>query len=169
MSLLPPAPPFLLASIPGGVDGVRATLKLMTRLTREARKDARIKTLADSIVSTVPSGDFKAQCSALFYWVKRNIKYVRDVRDVETVSTPARTLTSHTGDCDDMSVLLASLFEAIGNKTRFVALGFKGGNYEHVVMQARVGAGWVTFDPTVSYSTPGWNPPDATRQMVAHV
>lgn len=171
MSLLPPAPPHLLASIPGGVDGVRATLKLMCRLTREARQDPAIKTLADTIVAPLPSGDFRAQRDALFFWVKRHIKYVRDIRDVETLSTPERTLRVGTGDCDDMAVLLASLFEAVGNRTRFKALGFKGGNYEHVVAQAqaKTRSGWLTYDPTVPYAVPGWHPPDATRYMLAHV
>lgn len=141
----------------------------MRELTIAGRKDPSIKTLADSIVRSAPSGDFSAQNAAVFNWVKRNIKYVRDIRDVETVSTPQRTLKARTGDCDDMAVLIASLLEAIGNKTRFVALGFNGGDYEHVVAQARMGPHWITLDPTVSYAYPGWHPPDETRRMTVHV
>lgn len=141
----------------------------MRTLTLAARKDPGIKTLADSIVRTAPSGDFAAQNAAVFQWVKRHIKYVRDIRDVETVSTPQRTLQARTGDCDDMAVLIASLLEAIGNKSRFVALGFNGGEYEHVVAQVRMGTNWVTLDPTVAYAYPGWHPPQETRRMTVHV
>lgn len=148
---------------------MRATLRTMRDLTLASRKDPAIKTLADSIVRTAPSGDFSAQNAAVFNWVKRHVKYVRDIRDVETVSTPQRTLQARTGDCDDMAVLIASLLEAIGNKTRFVALGFNGGDYEHVIAQARMGPHWITLDPTVSYSFPGWHPPGETRRMVAHI
>ena len=51
-----------------------------------------------------------------------NVQYVRDVRGVETLATPIKTLETMQGDCDDQAVLLASLLESIGHPTRFVAM-----------------------------------------------
>lgn len=169
MSLYPTAPPYTLAALPGGVAGIRETLRVMRRLTLAARKDPAIKTLADRIVQPAPSGDFGAQLKCVFAWVKKHIKYVRDIRDVETVSTPERTLREQTGDCDDMAIVVAALLEAVGFKTRFLALGFDSGEYEHVIAQALLGTRWISLDPTVSYATAGWHPPNETRRMVVHV
>lgn len=169
MSLYPTPDPSRIYTIPGGVAGVRATLAIMQKLAREGRKDPGVIAVAEQVVRDCPANDTKCEIGKLFYWTKSKIRYLRDVRDVEKINTAERTLRVGTGDCDDMSVLLASLLEAVGNKTRFVVMGFSSGEYEHVVTQVRLGTGWITLDPTVAKATLGWVPPNVTRRMVAHV
>ncbi len=53
----------------------------------------------------------------LHRFVRDNIRYIKDIRDVETVAYPDITLQQGQGDCDDKSVLLASLLESIGHPT----------------------------------------------------
>lgn len=148
---------------------MRATLAIMQRLTRDGRKDPGVIALTEQIVKDCPANDTKCEVGKLFYWVKSKIRYMRDVREVEKINTAERTLRVGTGDCDDMSVLLASLLEAAGNKTRFRVVGFASGEYEHVFVQVRLGAGWLSLDPTVKQATLGWAPPNITRRMQAHV
>lgn len=50
---------------------------------------------------------------ALFYY-SQNIRYINDPSAREYVQLPDETLTLLAGDCDDKSVLLASLLESIG-------------------------------------------------------
>lgn len=170
MSQYPRTLPSTLQAIPSGVAGVRATLGAMVKLTKGGRKDVAVIQLARSIVLPVATRDYRGQVHALFHWVKQHIRYVADPRDVETISTPVATLKMQSGDCDDMSVLLASLLEAIGYQTRFVAYGFEGEGYSHVIVETKLGPiAWVSLDPTVPTSTVGWKPPNATRMMTAHV
>lgn len=169
MNRYPVPDPSRLHIIPGGVAGVRATLSIMVKLTHQGRKDPGVIALAEQVTKVCPAQDFSCEVGALFQWVKKHIRYVRDPRDVEKINTAERTLRVGTGDCDDMSVLLASLLEAVNNKTRFWVLAFDSGDYEHVVTQVRAGVEWITLDPTVSYSNVGWTPPGITRRMQAHV
>lgn len=169
MSPLPARLPATLAAIPSGVDGVRATLKAMVKLTKAGRRDVGVIQLARSIVLPLPARDYRGQVHNLFHWVKQHIRYVNDPRDVETVSTPGATLSMQSGDCDDMAVLLASLLEAIGHRTRFAALGFDGEAYSHVITETKLGEAWLALDPTVPTSTVGWKPPNPTRRMQADI
>lgn len=169
MSLYPVPDSSRVYIIPGGVAGVRATLKIMIKLVHQGRKDPGVIALAEQVVKDCAPNDTKCEIGKLFYWVKSHIRYLRDVRDVEKINTAERTLRVGTGDCDDMSVLLASLLEAAGNKTKFMVMGFESGEYEHVVTQVRLGAEWITLDPTVAKATLGWIPPNITRRMQAHV
>ncbi len=168
-SLYPATVPHTLAAIPEGVDGVRATLKAMVRLTRAGRKDVGVIALARQITLGLPARDGRGEVDRVFHWVKQRIRYVADPREVETISTPAATLRMQSGDCDDMAVLTASLLEAIGHATKFVAYGFASGPYSHVVTETKLAESWLTLDPTVPKSTVGWKPPNATRMMQAHV
>ncbi len=169
MSLYPTPDRSRIYTIPGGVAGVRATLAIMQRLARQGRKDPGVIALAEQVVKACPANDTKCEIGSLFYWVKSNIRYLRDVRDVEKINTAERTLRVRTGDCDDMSVLLASLLEAVGNKTKFWVVGLQSGEYEHVFVKVRLGTGWVSLDPTVEQATLGWSPPNILRRMEAHV
>lgn len=169
MNLYPTPDPSRIYIIPGGVAGVRATLKIMQRLVRQGRKDPGVVTLVERVVHPCPANDTRCEIAAIFQWVKTHIRYMRDIRDVEKINTAERTLRVGTGDCDDMAVLLASMLEAAGNKTKFLVVGFASGEYEHVVTQVRLGLGWMTLDPTVKHATLGWIPPGITRKMEAHV
>ncbi len=142
----------------------------MVRLARDGKKDPGVRAVACEITSSLRGKDYAAEVYALFNWTKRNIRYVRDVRDVETLQTPRRTLEQRSGDCDDQAILLSALLESIGHRTRFAALGFKEAPpFEHVVAQTKMGPHWVTLDTTVEYSTVGWFPPNVRRCMLARV
>jgi len=50
---------------------------------------------------------------AIFYFVQKRIKYIADPQQ-GYIQLPAETLASGGGDCEDLSLLLATLLEAIG-------------------------------------------------------
>lgn len=158
-----------LALIPAGPAGTKATLARMVRLVRTWRKDPGIWKLSRQIVFSVPAKDFRGQIDRTFHWVKTHIRYVNDVREVETLATPKATLEVASGDCDDMAILLASLLESIGHPTRFIALAFDNDNFSHVLTETRLANRWLSLDPTVAHSTVGWKPRDATKVLWANV
>lgn len=148
-----------LRSYSNGVRGVAQTVGVMRRLVNEGKIDPIIRSAATSIVYLTPEKDAGSELLALFDQVQNRIRYVGDIHGVETVSTAAKTLLGKIGDCDDKSILLASLFEAIGYPTRFVVAGYSTpGELEHVYLQV-FADDWIDCDPTEPHPM-GWCAPD---------
>lgn len=166
--------PYALSALPSGDAGIATTLKAMVRLTRAAKTDPSLRQFAASLVQGLSQKDFPGELNAVFAFVRDRIRYLRDIRDVETLQTPQRTLEIRQGDCDDKSVLLATLLEQVGFTTRFKAVGVRGGPLSHVYVQVQNGFSpkgtpfWVSLDSTMP-NPAGWEPPDVTQQMYAHV
>ncbi len=123
---------------------------------KQASNDQLIKTVADRIVSQScahAQGEARRVChaKALFYFVRDNFNYVADPSSFEYIKTAQESILSTGGDCDDASLLLASLLSSVGIETRFVFVP------RHVYIQARLPEaikryqdddGWVDLDAT---------------------
>lgn len=174
-------------AIPGGLGGVRRTLRIMVDVSSTFKTDLWIRTLAVCLVGgrvvTLANGqqvryplcrpkDYVAELRCLHAFVRDHIRYVRDVYGVETLQTPIQTLNVLAGDCDDKSMIFNALAASIGFQTRFCAAGFRGEPFSHVMAQALLedqgvylNAETILTDPPVEL---GWEPPDATEVMYAH-
>lgn len=91
-------------------------------------------------------------------WVGNNIEYERDI-DVHDVGDfwqlPRETLHSRKGDCEDFSILLCSLYRAVGwdEDEVYVVVGEKDGNY-HAWVKLNVDIiGWQNIEPQAN----GWS------------
>jgi len=120
--------------------------------------DVVVKRTADKIVSLSGCGSNKiCQAKAVFYFVRDRFDYVSDPYKYEYVKSARESLVAQGGDCDDASVLLVNLLEAIGIRTRFV---FVPG---HVYVQAYMPEAlrkyrednWVNLDATCMYCSFG--------------
>jgi hypothetical protein len=174
--------PHRLGFIPDGVPGVRLTLAIMVDIVKVYKANALIRQAAQRLVRNCSSRDAGCQVSCIHAYVRDGIIYLPDVRDVETLQTPDYTLQEGSGDCDDQSILVASLLESIGFETRFCAIGVQGEFFSHVSSQVRLGRAWVNLE-TILQTLPqawgaypagvpmpvGWFPPDATCIMLRHV
>jgi len=141
------------------------TVRVMQQFAREGAKDLEVLQLVKRICSTVQENDYNSEIYALYAWVCRNIRYMRDIHEVETVMIPRRIVEQRSGDCDDMATLLAAMMMACGNPVRFLVVGFEKDSPSHVFVQVRVpgasdisgGAGvtssWVTLDPVAGART----------------
>lgn len=160
--------PLTLGMVPSGPAGVAATLKAMVKLAREYKKDSGVREVAARLVRDLPQYDRGGEVRALHAFVRDSIRYTNDIRGVETLQTPRVTLETGVGDCDDKSTLLAALLEAIGKKTRFVAVGMNARPLSHVLVEVRHGTKWVPLE-TIRPVEVGWQPPGVTSVMRAHV
>jgi transglutaminase-like putative cysteine protease len=160
--------PHTLSALPSGDAGVAVTLKAMVKLIRAAKVDPSVRQFAASLVQGLPQKDLSGQMVAIFNFVRDRIRYLGDVRDVETLQTPQYTLELKQGDCDDKSVLLATLLETISYQTLLKAVGVRGGPLSHVYVQVKLGKKWISLDATMPNAA-GWEPPDITSFMYAHV
>lgn len=153
--------PFALSELPSGKAGVIKTLSIMADQVKIYKANPQIRQLAVQLLGRVNGNEknYLAQIYRLFNFVQNHIGYVRDIRGVETIQTPLYTLEIGAGDCDDKSVLLATLIECIGHPTRFLAMGFAPNTYCHVICEVYVGGAWVSLDTTEDKPM-GWKPPD---------
>lgn len=162
-----PAVAFL-GFIPDGPEGIRITLEVMRRLVREWRTNPEMIALARSIVAGIAEKNFTAEASALQAYVRDSIRYTQDVNEIETVQSPEITLQTGHGDCDDKSVVLATLLEAVGHPARFVAVGFEPDNFEHVYVETLIGREWIPAETTEPVAL-GWEPEGVVSKMRRHV
>lgn len=148
-----------MAPTPTGRAGVFHTLRLMRGLVERYKTDPRIIQTAATLLFTTPERIERAEVSALFEFVRDHIRYVRDVHGVETLANPVLTLARQIGDCDDQATLLATLCEAVGYPSRFVAAAYHSEDFEHVFVQIFADGNWIDADPTERGSL-GYSPPD---------
>lgn len=146
-----------LHAIPDGKAGTVATLKIMKDVTKAGKTSLAVRNLAVSLISVLPQKDYFNEAKILHRYVRDQIRYVKDIRGVETVQTPDVTLSIKAGDCDDKSVLLAALLESIGHPTKFVAIGFRPDDFIHVYPETRIGTKWVPAETTEPVEF-GWSP-----------
>lgn len=156
-----------LSEIPDGVEGTRETLRMMSDIVSRAKVSPAIIALARAITQPLRGKDYVGEVRAVQQWVRRHVRYVRDVRGVETLSDPEYTVRSRAGDCDDHSMLVAALLEAIGHATRFIAVGRTALNYSHVYAETKIGSQWRAVETTMDW--PLGRAPELPYRMVEHI
>jgi Transglutaminase-like superfamily. len=102
---------------------------------------------------------FKCVVEFIDAWTRQHFRYVSD-GEIETIYTPALDIERimndgrFFGDCDDASVFIASLFKALGARTRFTAIKtHPHENYSHVFTEVLADNQWITVDITVPPGT----------------
>ena len=152
-----------------GFKGIEQTIRTMRQLVNQYKTDATIRQTAMQIVFLTPEKNEYSECEAIFNFVRDHIRYVKDVFGVETLALPTITLATRMGDCDDQSVLLASLLESIGYPTQFVIAGYSTpGAYEHVYVRVLCNGEAVSCDPTEQHYL-GWEPADPAALMTENL
>lgn len=158
----------VLKDLPAGREGVRDTLSYMRAFAEEYKIHPAVRTLALSLVRTLPQKDYAGEVCAVWDYVKNRVRYVRDIRGVETLQTPVKTLEYGQGDCDDKSTLLASMLGSLGHLTRFRAVGFGPRSLCHVLVDVYDGQKWIALETTEDINL-GWTPPGVTNEMIEGV
>lgn len=121
----------------------------MSALVKSGKKSGAVRERAKFLTQGLKQKDRIGEIKALWYFVKNNIRYVRDINGVETIHTPEQILRQENGDCDDKSLLLAALLESIGHPTAFWAIGKEPGKFSHVLVLTRMGANkWKPLETT---------------------
>jgi predicted transglutaminase-like cysteine proteinase len=147
---------------------VKATLRLMRQLTRQGKKNYKVRRQALELTHHLPQKDRMGEINALFEFVRDKIRYVRDVYGVETLHTAEKVLHQRSGDCDDKAILLASMLESIGYPTRFLAMGTRPEQFEHVIVEVRPYERWIPLE-TTNFVQLGYMPPHSPNaRMIRH-
>ncbi len=160
-------PTYQLQAIPNGKDGTRATLKLMSGIVKKYKATKAVRELALLITQNLEGKKWLQEVATVQNMVRDHIRYIKDIRGVETLQTPIQTLRLKQGDCDDHSILVASLLEAMGHPTRFIAVGFTKDQYHHVLTQTKIGDKWLAVETTEDYPL-GKMPPSIKESLTQH-
>jgi transglutaminase-like putative cysteine protease len=144
--------------------GTRQTLQVMARLTNNAIAQSQFREAALQIIGTVSAANQAQAINGIREFVRSHIRLVADpgelliVPEVMLFLIYTRGWTA--GDCDDASMLTASLLGSVGFQVRFRAVGPReDGSYTHVfceVLRPAYPPEWVPVDPTVTYIHKSW-------------
>jgi len=101
--------------------------------------------------------------SAIYDWVKFNLRYVPDPvsgeDEIELFISPIKQVRDYRqrlsicGDCDDNALLATALYQAIGIRSNVVIIDSVGNGFDHAFSQAWSDKlqDWVDIDPTSKY------------------
>ncbi len=152
-------------TIPGGFRGTQATVRKMHSLANRGKVDLTVQKVADAVIrkSGCRNRDYRCKAEAIYDFVKSYIRFERDPFGVEMVQEPIVTLKRRAGDCDDHSILNASLLAAVGFPYAFKTIKAdksRPEEFSHIYAVVHLpGKGWTGFDTSVDPAYFGWEPP----------
>jgi hypothetical protein len=155
--------------VPRGQAGTLETARIIGELIAEGAKDFRVRQKAIDIFRKcgIAPKDKWGEITSLFEWVRNNIRYTRDIFQVETLHTPRRMLELRAGDCDDMTILLGAMLKATGHPVRLCLVGFRRRYphlYSHIYPEVQIGNRWIAIDATMHHPI-GWAPPAVWKRV----
>ena len=152
-----------------GAEGTLSTAKIIGQLIRAGAKDFYVRQKAIEVFRTygVRPKNIMGEACALFDFVKRNIRYTRDIFRVELLHSARRMLELCAGDCDDMTILLGAMLLSTGHPVRLVLAGFRKNRphvYSHIYPEVNVSGRWIAIDATMNKPM-GWSPPVVWKRI----
>lgn len=134
----------------GDEEATAQTIALMSHFAREDAYDETLRTAA--LEATAATRTPEAAAAAIWQWIRSRVRYVEDTRpalglegiapaDAEVLIRPVDLLAmpQPMGDCDDFSMLCASMLLAVGIEPRYKTIAAEPGSpdqYSHVYVVA---------------------------------
>lgn len=148
---------------PQGPAGIRMSLEAMCRKIREGRVDPGVRgwanqALKDAGIDGRSGQSVYSQATAILNALRSQVVYSPDPYGAEYIVGAAATLCLkpnlclNGGDCDDLSVALASLMLSVGIPTQIVKQNFGPDKQEHVLTAIYDGNEWQYADPSLNMS-----------------
>lgn len=164
-------PEIFLHHIPNGWRGTQKTTEHVQALIRAGAKDFSVRQKAIDILleKEVKPKDYLGEIKAVFEWVQRHIRYTKDTFQVEVLHSARRMLELRAGDCDDMTILLGAMLEAIGHPVRLVTIGpnpLRPNFFTHIYLEVCHRGRWIALDATMPYPM-GWAPRTLVKRVIA--
>ena len=133
----------------GGHRGTAQTIAAMRPLIDQGIKNQNINRLAIQIVRSTPEFSEGPKVQAIFNWMRQNIRFVADPVGKEALRTPEETLLVGAGDCDCMTVLIATIAGTIGLPSRAMTVSTdpaEPNTYSHVYPEVLADGEWIAVD-----------------------
>lgn len=137
---------------------IEQTIDNMRTLAWEGQTSPLVRKFAIETLRRVKPKNTLSEIGALYHACCREIHYLADPIGAEFLQHPEVTINTAAGDCDDMSILLASTLLmseilSIGIPCRFKVAGFRNMPVSHVFLEANLKGKWVALDPVAGSAT----------------
>jgi transglutaminase-like putative cysteine protease len=160
-----------------GDAAIYRTVDKMKSIIVESSKNPYVREWAKNIMGRIEVNNKKAEASAIFNFVRDNVRYTKDPLGFEYLQTPTYLLEDirlyqagqgdrPVGDCDDMTLLSLSLLKSIGFQVAIKVVSFsESKKFAHVYGLVQIGYDWVPFDCVRPDQDMGWESKGHTRVM----
>ena len=142
--------------------------------------DIVVRKVAENIIRKVKARDRLGEIKAIHDWVKNHVRYTADPYGIELIKSPRRLLMDYAEarklrptepatvlcDCDESSLLAASLLGSVGHDVRIVLMDANPLSREisHAIAQVYASPrGWLFLETTKQREL-GWSP-SHTREV----
>lgn len=102
--------------------------------------------------------DYACEVTAIWNFIVLNTRYTQDQEGEDTYQTVRASLEIGAADCDDMTILFATLLKAVGFEdiiARIVSIN--GDSWDHIYPLVKLPSGkWMALDVTEKGKLPGW-------------
>ncbi len=124
-----------------GARGNYKTVDYMIKIARKVNGHPKIRQLAENILNYYNTKDmyYFDEALAIGDYIKNHVKYVRDPHGIEMLTDPLTMIDKMErgeafGDCDDMSLLVATLLLSIGQQPYFAIVKYdkNAQSYQHI-------------------------------------
>jgi hypothetical protein len=139
-------------NLAGGDHGTYQTIQVMRRLIEQAQSDPEFIRFAVDLVRDLPAHDELSEVSRIYEFVHSRIRYTKDPVTKEKLYPPMELLRIGAGDCDDTSMLICALANALGYNARLITVSANSdapNEFSHVYPEVEVPTGsgnWVPLD-----------------------
>lgn len=159
------------------VNTIDDRLKYIIEMIQKGRRNPQIRQFAVQAVSKkcgdswcTPEKDWEAEVDTMFNVVRQHVRYVRDTYGVDLYQHPKRTIQFGGGDCDDYTITLGSLLQAIGYPIKCrVIQTVDSDDWNHIYLLVglppRGPTKWKVLDASVDKPA-GW---EAPKRMIAKI
>jgi transglutaminase-like putative cysteine protease len=142
----------------------------MQAFAADGSKDLEVRAAAISALDRYGARDHdpESQLSALYRFVRDQIRFVQDPVGTQAVQSPRATLEYRAGNCAQRATLLVALARSIGISAglRFRVIAAnprRPRDFSHVYVVATVRGRQIAMDPTYQTNAIGFEYPRATR------
>lgn len=163
-------PRIQIKQIPSGYLGTLDTACQVRDLIKSGAKNFTVRQSAIDILKqrSVRPKDYLGEIKALFEWVQHNIRYTKDTFRVEVLHSAKRMLELRAGDCDDMTILLGAMLEAVGHPVRLVLSGANPARpdlFSHIYLEVQHQGRWIPLDATMPHPM-GWSSRAPVKKII---
>ena len=137
-----------------GEPGIFQSVAVIKALIRKEASDPIVRSAVSRIVAGIAPRDNTGRLARILSWVKANLNYLPDPREVEAVGTPVfhlnniRITGSSSGDCDDAAALIGALARSVGRRVRLHVASFRPDRrLHHIWIDAEGDSRWIELDP----------------------
>jgi len=131
-------------------------------------RDPLMRRIALAVTRNCPARDDTCELQAIYDFVVMNVRYTGDVVFKDTFQSALRTMQFGGGDCDDHSILAATLAMANGFQFRWRITSNTGASWDHIYGMAGVPKHnpktWIALDTTLGKGKFGRQPPMAKKE-----